>query len=69
MIASGAPPPPAGPRLTALTTVELIALLEKSGPGKIAETDVAAAVQEGAPQNADGTFNLLSFAAWLARPA
>lgn len=61
-------PQPQGenPNPQALTIPQLAELLTKSGRTKIAPASIAADVAAGAPANADGTINLLHYAAWLA---
>ena len=50
---------------TALTKVDLVALLTKVGGKTIALSMVEADLTAGAPVNADGTINLIYYAAWL----
>lgn len=38
-----------------------------AGGGRISESDIRADIGAGAPTNADGTMNLVHYAAWLAR--
>jgi hypothetical protein len=53
--------------LTALTPEMLVRLLKQAGARTISEDTLAADVEAGAPQNPDGTFNLIAYAAWLAK--
>jgi len=51
----------------ALTLAQLAQLLAAAGQRPITEAMVAVDVEAGAPTNADGTINLLHYAAWMAR--
>ena len=42
-------------------------LLAKAGGEPVTEAMIRADITDGAPTNADGTVNLLHYAAWLAR--
>lgn len=60
-----APEDVSGPHITAVP-VELAArVLIRAGAGSDAEERLKADLQAGAPQNPDGTLNLLHYAAWL----
>lgn len=52
---------------TALTPTDLAALLTKAGGVRVKPDDIAADLNAGAPTNADGTINLVHYAAWLVR--
>ena len=54
-----------GARLTALSVEAVVLLLKRSG-AKLATVDaVRADMASGAPQNPDGTINLITYGAWL----
>lgn len=57
------------PRITALTPAQAARILAAAGQRRITEAMVKADVEAGAPTNADGTLNLIHYAAWLAREA
>ena len=57
------------PRITALTPAQAARLLAAAGQRGITEAMVKADIEAGAPTNADGTVNLIHYAAWLAREA
>jgi hypothetical protein len=64
----GSPPPkakPAAVNIAALTRTQLVMILAAAG-ARITEPDLVTDQAEGAPVNADGTFHLLNYAAWLA---
>jgi hypothetical protein len=54
-------------KLTALPREKFILLLKQAGARTISEETLSADVEAGAPQNTDGTFNLIQYAAWLAK--
>ncbi len=56
-------------RITALTPAQAARLLAAAGQRGITEAMVKADIEAGAPTNADGTVNLIHYAAWLAREA
>lgn len=56
-------------KLTALSHDMLVRLLKQSGCRTISEETLAADIEAGAPVNPDGTFNLVNYAAWLAKEA
>lgn len=61
-------PPPGAEELlnvAALTAVQLAMILAAAG-GRISAADIAHDLAAGAPQNADGTLNLIHYTAWLA---
>ncbi len=51
----------------ALTVADAARLLAKAGGEPVTEAMIRADITDGAPTNADGTVNLLHYAAWLAR--
>lgn len=57
------------PRITVLTPAQAARILAAAGQRRITEAMVKADVDAGAPTNADGTINLVHYAAWLAREA
>jgi len=57
------------PKITALTPAQAAKLLAAAGSRRITEAMVHADIEAGAPANADGTVNLVHYAAWLAREA
>jgi len=52
---------------TALALPDAVRLLVKVGGPSITETMLRADLAAGAPTNADGTINLVRYAAWLAK--
>lgn len=56
-------------KLTALQPEKLVNLLKQAGSRLISAESLAADFEEGAPKNADGTVNLIEFAAWLVKGA
>ena len=57
------------PRITALTPAQAAKILAAAGNRRITEAMVCADIEAGAPTNADGTLNLVHYAAWLAQEA
>ena len=57
------------PKITALTPTQAAKILAAAGNRRITEAMVRADLEAGAPANADGTVNLVHYAAWLAREA
>jgi len=57
------------PKITALTPTQAAKILAAAGNRRITEAMVRADIEAGAPANADGTVNLVHYAAWLAREA
>lgn len=57
------------PRITALMPAQAAKILTAAGNRWITEAMVRADIEAGAPTNADGTLNLVHYAAWLAREA
>ena len=55
------------PKITALTPVQVAKILAAAGSRRITEAMVRADIDAGAPTNADGTINLVHYAAWLAK--
>ena len=55
------------PKMTALTPAQAAKILAAAGSRRITEAMVRADIDAGAPANADGTVNLVHYAAWLAR--
>ncbi len=57
------------PRLnpTAMTVEDAAKLLTKAGGVRIYEAQIRADIEAGVPTNADGTINLVHYAAWLVR--
>jgi hypothetical protein len=52
---------------TALSLADAARLLAKAGGVSITEVMLRSDVAAGAPTNADGTLNLVSYAAWLVK--
>jgi hypothetical protein len=57
--------PPLSP--TSLTVVDAARLLTKAGGQPVTIAMLEADLASGAPANADGTINLVHYAAWLVR--
>ena len=57
------------PKITALTPAQVAKILATAGSRRITEAMVLADIKAGAPTNANGTINLVHYAAWLAREA
>jgi len=55
------------PKITALTPAQVAKILAAAGSRRITEAMVRADIAAGAPTNADGTVNLVHYAAWLVR--
>jgi len=55
------------PKTTALTPAQAAKILAAAGSRRITEAMVLADIDAGAPTNADGTVNLVHYAAWLVR--
>ena len=53
------------PKITALTPAQAAKILATAGSRRITEAMVRADIDAGAPTNADGTVNLVHYAAWL----
>lgn len=49
----------------ALSVPDAVRLLSKAGGRAISQDQIEADVVAGAPQNGDGTINLVTYAAWL----
>lgn len=56
---------PRPPNPAALDRQQLVTVLAAAG-GKTTAADLAEDLAAGAPQNSDGTFHLIHYAAWLA---
>lgn len=52
---------------TRLRPADLAKLLSATGVAKVTAAAIKRDLAAGAPQNADGTINLLHFSAWLAQ--
>jgi len=52
---------------TKLTVIHAAKVLSRIGGTVVTETMIAADLAAGAPVNADGTINLIHYAAWLIR--
>jgi len=52
-------------KLTAISPRDASILITKSGGFIVTEAMIAADLDAGAPQNPDGTINLINYAAWL----
>jgi len=57
------------PKITALTPAQAAKILAAAGSRRITEAMVCADIDAGAPANADGTVNLVHYAAWLVKEA
>jgi len=55
------------PKITALTPPQVAKILAVAGNRRITEAMIRADLEAGAPANADGTVNLVHYAAWMAR--
>lgn len=51
----------------ALPPAEAVRLLAKVGSRRVTDEALRADIENGAPTNADGTINLVHYAAWLVR--
>jgi hypothetical protein len=60
-------PEPQSLRLTSLTIADLAKLLTRVGGQPVRLQMIEADLAAGAPVNADGTINLVHYAAWLVR--
>lgn len=54
-------------KLTTLSRDQLLKLLRQSGCRTATPETLASDIAAGAPMNADGTLNLINYAAWLAK--
>jgi hypothetical protein len=54
-------------RPTSLTPADVARLLTKAGGQAVSVETIQADLAAGAPANADGTINLVHYAAWLVR--
>ncbi|MSQ96814.1 MAG: hypothetical protein EXR98_19985 [Gemmataceae bacterium] len=57
--------PPGGLNPNALTPADAARLLSKAGGKTVLADLIEADLADGAPTNADGTINLVHYAAWL----
>ena len=64
---SDATPDVAAPKLGALTVDQVAGLLRSAGGPSITTERVRLDISAGAPVNADGTVNLITYGAWLIR--
>ena len=64
-----APSSDVSPRLNpaAMTVEDAAKLLTRAGGVRISESQIQADIEANAPTNADGTINLVQYAAWLVR--
>ena len=64
-----APSPDGTPRLNpaAMTVEDAARLLTKAGGVRVDASQIDRDIEAGAPTNADGTINLVHYAAWLVR--
>jgi len=53
------------PRITALSPAQAARILAASGQRRLDEAQIRSDLEAGAPANADGTLNLIHYAAWL----
>jgi hypothetical protein len=58
-------PGPLNPQ--ALRLADMAGILSASGPSPVTAEMLQADIADGVPTNADGTLNLVHYAAWLAR--
>lgn len=56
-----------GLKLTALAIGDAAKVLSKAGGKLVTEAMLRQDIEAGAPVNADGTLNVIHYAAWLAR--
>ena len=54
-------------KITALQRSTLVKILKQAGSRLITEESIAEDIAAGAPQNEDGTINLIEYAAWLVK--
>jgi hypothetical protein len=54
-------------KITALQRSTLVKILKQAGSRLITEESIAEDIASGAPQNEDGTINLIEYAAWLVK--
>jgi len=59
--------PKAGLKLTALSVADAARAMSTASGRVITEAMIVSDIKAGAPTNADGTINLIHYAAWLAR--
>jgi hypothetical protein len=58
---------PGALQITAVPLAMAAALLSKAGPKPVTVEMLESTIGVGAPQNPDGTLNLIHYAAWLVR--
>jgi hypothetical protein len=58
---------PPGLKLTALSIDDAVKVLSKASGRAISEASFRADLAVGAPVNADGTINIIHYAAWLVK--
>lgn len=51
----------------ALTAADAARVLSRAGGTHVTEEDIRADIDDGAPTNADGSVNLVHYAAWLVK--
>jgi hypothetical protein len=66
-LANGTPANAGSVRLTALPVEQAVALLRRAGSQRLTIEVMHADLAAGAPTNADGTVNLITYGAWLVR--
>lgn len=54
-------------KLTALPPETAVKILRQAGSRSISNESLSADIANGAPVNSDGTINLITYAAWLAK--
>ena len=59
--------PNQGLKVTRLTLADAAMVLSRAGARPVTEAMLRADIESGAPVNADGTINLVHYAAWLAK--
>ncbi len=52
-------------QITALEVDDLRRLLARSGSNRVSKNVILKHIEQGAPQNADGTMNLIEYMAWM----
>ena len=60
-------PAPSALNPNALSVSDAARLLSKAGGGSVTEEMIEADLAAGAPENPDGTINLVHYAAWLVK--
>ena len=54
-------------KITAISPKKMAEILRKSGSREVSDETIAADIEAGAPVAADGTINMIEYAAWLVR--